>query len=198
MLQYALERLKLCRRGQVVVATSDENSDRPIVDFCKSFGTPCYAGPLNNVALRFAGAVKEFGFDCFARICGDSPFIDQRIVEQAIDLFLSTPCAMVTNVRKRTFPKGQSVEVLDSKRYLSLVDDMADPEELEHVTPYCYSHFNSSEIVNFESGGDYGKVQQSVDTKEDMACFERIVAAMTRPHWEYSYSDILAMDGGGE
>lgn len=194
MLQYTLERLGRCRSGQVVVATSAEDSDRPIVDFCRDFGMPCHTGSLRNVALRIAGAVTRFGFDCFVRVCGDSPLIDQRLVDRALELYAASPCPMVTNVRKRTFPKGQSVEVLDSRLFVALAGKMTAPEEQEHVTPYCYMHLKDSEILNFESGGDYGAVQQSVDTEADLLWVRRVVGGLERPHWDYTYLDILAME----
>jgi spore coat polysaccharide biosynthesis protein SpsF len=191
MIQYTLESLARCRRGQVVVATSDHVSDFPIVEFCRESGISYHVGPLSAVATRFAEAVAAFGFDCFARISGDSPLIDHRLVDMAIDRFIEFGCLMSTNVKVRTFPKGQSVEVLDARTFLRGVERIVSPDDQEHVTPWFYANLDAADIVNFESGGAYGEVQQSVDTAEDLAWFERTVAGMTRPHWEYTYVDLL-------
>jgi spore coat polysaccharide biosynthesis protein SpsF len=195
MLQYTLERLARCRDGMLVVSTSDRSEDEAIVRFCESLEVPCHTGPLENVALRFARTVEYFGFDSFVRICGDSPFMDFRLVDRAMDMFGAGGVRMVTNVARRTFPKGQSVEMVDGAFFLNNVDRMTGAAEREHVTPYCYVHLAVSEIASFESGGEWGHVQQSVDTVEDMHGFEALVASMRRPHWEYDYTEILALQG---
>ena len=68
-------------------------------------------------------------------------------------------------------------------------------EEREHVTAYFYSHQDNISICDFESGGDYGKFNLSVDTVEDMRRFESIVASMRNVHWEYTYKEILSQFG---
>lgn len=195
MLQYTLERLTRCSGGMLVVSTSDRAEDEAVVRFCESLEIPCHTGPLENVALRFARTVDHFGFDSFVRICGDSPLMDFRLVDRAMTIFEAGGVRMVSNVIRRTFPKGQSVEMLDAQFFLNHVDRMVSSAEQEHVTPYCYTHLPPSEIASFESGGEWGNVQQSVDTKEDMDSFGGLIAAMQRPHWEYGYADILAMQG---
>jgi len=195
MLQYLLESLGHCRQGKVVAATSDEKSDEPIADFCRSFGTPCFRGPLEDVASRFAGAVRHFGFDCFVRISGDSPLLDYRLVDKGLELFSSGEYHLVTNILPRTFPKGQSVEVIDSACFLSSAGKFSGKSEAEHVTPYFYSHQEDFVIHNFESGGDYSSIRLSVDTEEDMVRFGSVLSNMDRPHWEYSYLEMIERIG---
>ena len=64
-------------------------------------------------------------------------------------------------------------------------------EDLEHVTKYFYNHGDDFRIFNFESGADYGDIQLSVDTTQDMKMFDSIIAEMDEPHWTYSLADIL-------
>lgn len=191
MLQYLLESLEHCRRGKVVAATSDEKSDEPIVDFCRSFGVPCYKGPLEDVASRFAGAARHFGFDCFVRISGDSPLLDYRLVDKGLELFSGGGYHLVTNILPRTFPKGQSVEVIDAACFLDSIGKFSGRDEAEHVTPYFYSRQEDFLIHNFESGGDYSSIRLSVDTEEDMMRFQDMVSRMDKNHWEYSYLDLI-------
>ena len=63
--------------------------------------------------------------------------------------------------------------------------------EKEHVTTYFYLNGERFKIYNFESGEDLGKVQLSVDTTKDMLKFKNIVISMERPHWQYTFKDIL-------
>lgn len=195
MLQYTLEGLARCRGGTLVVSTSEREEDKAIIRFCKAFGVPFHCGPLENVALRFARTVEHFGFDNFVRVCGDSPLLDYRLVDKAMAIFEERNVRMVSNVVRRTFPKGQSVEMLDARYFLDHVTKILSPTEQEHVTSHFYARQNPVELEAFESGGAWGEVRQSVDTPEDMRRFAELVARMKRPHWEYTYKDILAMQG---
>jgi spore coat polysaccharide biosynthesis protein SpsF len=192
MQQYLLERLNRCDcLDAIVVATSTNESDAPIADFCYSCGVACYQGSLLNVASRFNEVLDLYGFDGFVRISGDSPLLDQRLIERALEIFVQNDLDLVTNVLKRTYPKGQSVEVLRRETFQAAYKQMGEDSEFEHVTKYFYKNQNDFKIFNFESGYHYGRIQLSVDTPQDMERFATIVAQMNRPHWVYTLDEIL-------
>ena len=162
MLQWTLERLNNCKRvRRIFVATSEERTDDPIEDFCLSSGWSCFRGNLNDVADRFAQIVHREKIPAFVRISGDSPLMDPEIVDQAIQLYETSECDLVTNILVRTFPKGQSVEVLKADTFLKILPDF-DPSEQEHVTSYYYKHPEKFRMIGFTGGEDAGKCQLSV------------------------------------
>jgi len=192
MLQYLLERLRLCRStNDIIVATSTEESDDAIEIFCKRYGVKCYRGSLSDVAGRFKAVLDSYPCDAFVRVNGDSPLLDQRLIDKGIDIFLNEHFDMVTNALVRTHPKGQSVEILRSDIFCDAYGKMRESEDLEHVTKYFYKNQNNFKIFNFESGKNLGGIQLSVDTPDDMAGLEKIVNKMDRPHWEYTFENIL-------
>mgnify|MGYP001458967500 CR=1 FL=1 len=192
LLKYLIESLFQCSViDQVVVATSIEQSDKPIVEFCQSIGVECYQGPLENVADRFAKLLEKYKFDAFVRICGDSPMLDYRLVSRAVSYFNNGEFDIVTNTLKRTFPKGQSIEIVNRDVFKTAYPLMKTRIEKEHVTKYFYLNVEKFNIYNFESGEDLGKVQLSVDTTKDMLKFKTILTSMERPHWQYTFKDIL-------
>ena len=194
MLQYLLESVNQCRFLQdIVVATSIESSDDLISNFCDSFGVKCYRGPLEDVAGRFTGAIKSYGIDAFVRICGDSPLIDFRLIDNAVETYINNTHDIVTNVLKRTFPKGHSVEVFNSCLFIKTYPLMLKIEDREHVTSYFYEHRSQYSFYNFESGHDYGDMQLSVDTIEDMEQFKKIVSLMKKSHWEYGLEELIRL-----
>ena len=193
MLQYLLENLAHCTVfDQLVVATSVEPSDNPIAEFCRAYDVPCCRGPLQDVARRFIEVINVFGFECIIRINGDSPLMDYRIIERAVSIFKSKHYNMVTNVLKRTFPKGQSVEVIDSEIFKLTYPMMKKEDEREHVTKYFYLNHERFSIYNLQSDTDYGTVQLSVDTPEDMCNVEAIISSMNDSHWEYAYEELVS------
>ena len=196
MLCYLVESVARCSEiDEMIVATSDHPSDDALEELCRANGWPCRRGPLDDVALRFLQTAKGAGFDAFVRLAGDSPLLDRRLVERAVRLYKQEGPDLATNVLKRTFPKGQSVEVVKTETFAAAYPLMTSDEEREHVTLRFYRRAEEYRLVNFESGHDYGGIQLSVDTAEDMDRFARIAACLERPHWEYTYQDFLEILG---
>ncbi len=192
MLQYLLERLSKSQYlSNIVVATSDTTTDNPITKFCLEKGVSCFRGSLTNVAKRFYRLLKKYNFEAFVRISEDSPLLDQRLVDLGIKIFLDNNYDIVTNVLKRTYPKGQSVEIVKSDAFLDAYKEMKEIEDLEHVTKYFYRNKDNYSIYNFESGEELGQIQLSVDTQQDMDNFRQVLSLMDKPHWEYGYKDII-------
>ena len=121
--------------GKILIATSTEISDDPIEEFCFSENIPCHRGSLDNVSSRFKEAVLEENVDAFVRISGDSPLIDPMVIDRAVQLYNQSPCDLVTNIMVRTFPKGQSVEVLNTDTFVKVSENIKEVSAKEHVTP---------------------------------------------------------------
>lgn len=194
LLAYLLERLDLSRElRQVVVVTSDHPSDDPIAAFCAQSGRACFRGDLVNVAGRCLAALDHYGWDAFVRISGDSPMLDQALVDRAVAIFRQGAFDLVTNVFPRSWPPGQSVEVVGGEVFRKAVAAMDEPRHLEHVTPYFYEHQQQFAIFNMASGMDFTSVRLSVDTKADLAVFARIVGRMDKPHWQYGLAEVVEL-----
>ena len=59
VLSHIVERLSYYKRiDQIIVATSDQESDNPIHDFCDLNNINCYRGNLNDVLDRYYCAAK--------------------------------------------------------------------------------------------------------------------------------------------
>lgn len=159
----------------MVLLTSENDSDLPLAEYCQQNSMNFFRGPLDNVAQRFANYLHQNPFEYFIRISADSPLLDPEVVNQAIKLCQEEAYDLVTNVLKRTYPKGQSVELVKTKTFLSLQSEMTTPEQREHVTKIFYETPDAFNIRNFESGGQFGHIQLSVDTPEDLNIIEKML-----------------------
>ena len=90
-----------------------------------------------------------------------------------------------------SYPKGQSVEVLSATTYRRVYPEIREAGDLEHITRYFYKHSEDFRIRNFSLPDNLNGINLSVDTHEDMDRFGAIISRMSRPHWEYSFEDIL-------
>ncbi len=193
MLARLLDRLKLAKRvNQIMVATSTAADDDPISQFCAAERVHCFRGPLDDVAERLVQAAHGAGADAFVRINGDSPLISPAIVDVVIELYETQDVDLATNVQTRTFPKGQSVEVIRVEA-LRRAHKMMQAGETEHVTPAFYRRASDFRIVNLASGHDWGAMQMSVDTPEDLALADKIFRDMGSSTAVLAIEELIAL-----
>jgi spore coat polysaccharide biosynthesis protein SpsF len=194
ILEYLLERLDRCALlNGVVVATSMDPSDDSVEQFCREQGRACVRGSLPNVARRFRDVLDTYKPEAFVRISGDSPLLDPKIVDRGIEIFLQGTFDLVTNVFPRSFPRGQSVEVVRAETFRRAIDNVQDADELEHVTLFFYRNPDRFRIRNFSAEVECSHVHLAIDTVEDLKRVAAIVAAMERPHWEYGLEEVIKM-----
>jgi spore coat polysaccharide biosynthesis protein SpsF len=191
LLQWLLERLAHAETlDLVVVATSEERTDDLVEEFCAARGVACFRGPLEDVAGRMLGAAREHDLDPIVRISGDSPLLDPRLVDRAVRLFREGGCSLVTNVAPRSFPTGQSVEVI-ARSALAWAAREGGAAEREHVTQPLYREADRFGVRNFSWDGPPG-LRTTLDTPEDAELLERVAAGLPGDHWTCDVDDIAA------
>ena len=193
LLQYIYSRLILLKRNPICVATSVEAKDDKIEEFCKNNNIQCYRGFLENVAKRMLDAAKYYNADAFVRINGDSPLLDPQIVEKGISIYKNGNYDLVTNSFPRSFPVGQSVEVIRTSTFEKAYEKMSRPGHYEHVTKYYYDHPDEFRIKNFCNANDLSSYRLVVDTPDDLNRMKKIIGSMTRPHTEYSLDELIEL-----
>lgn len=194
MLGYMIERIRQCKHlDNIVVATSDEKNDNSIVEFCQGLGVTFYRGHPANVASRFKEVLDMYNFDAFLRLSADSPLLDPGLINEAINIFKGGDFDIVTNVLKRTYPKGQSVELLKSDIFLKGYKEMKEMEDFEHVTRFFYVNQKNYKMFNLISSEDYHLVRLCVDTKADLDRITLIVRHMDKPHWSYGLKGLIGI-----
>lgn len=194
LLGYLLERLRRCRTlDAILLATSVSPDDDALADYCRSQDVPCHRGPLDDVAARFLGAVERLDPDGFVRVNGDSPLLDPALIDAAVTRFRDGSADVVSNVLRRTYPTGQSVEVVRTHAFRRAHRLMSEPADFEHVTRVFYRLGDRFTVTGMESPTDHSAARLAVDTADDMATFAGIVARMDRPHWEYSLEEVLKL-----
>ena len=197
LIQWVVEAVKHCDdASSVLVATSDDPSDKGIREWCDKARVEWIAGPLNDPLLRLAKAATVLGCESIVRISGDSPVLDPRLIDYALRLFNADHLDLVTNVQVRTFPRGQSVEVIRTALLQDLVSRRLPWEHREHVTSAVYQGLVSARVRNFTSseqapeyvdtvrqrGIDLGQQNLSVDTLADalhLNCVIRVLHPIT-------------------
>jgi spore coat polysaccharide biosynthesis protein SpsF len=193
-LAYLVESLAQCRELKtLVVATSVDRTDDPIVEFCEKRNLLYERGSLHDVVERIAQTLEHHPLDCFFRVCGDSPLLDHRLLATALSLYRGGEYDLITNVLPRTFPAGESVELLRSASFYKARAGEMDDEDREHVTRYFYRFPQRFRIGNFGAPKPWQEARLVLDTMDDLAVIGDIVSRMSRPHWEYGVEELMAL-----
>lgn len=96
VLLYIIERIReVFDNNNIVIATSIENSDNPIVSFANKHGIKIFRGSLENVSERFYSAAKKQDWEYAIRINGDNIFLDipllklmkKKVIKSNFDFF---------------------------------------------------------------------------------------------------------------
>lgn len=155
-------------RNKVVVALSNAKSDNRLAFFLKEKKINFFRGSLNNVAKRLFDTSIHHKSKFFMRINGDSPLIKPSIIDRAIELHKNNKkYNIITNVMPRTYPKGQSVEIISTEilnKYVKFFNKF----DKEHVTTFFYKKKNLFLIKNFKSKLLRSKINQCIDYPSDI------------------------------
>ncbi len=164
-------------RERVVLATSEDATDDPLAAYAgDALGVTVFRGSLGNVVGRFQACLRMHPGEWFVRICGDSPAIDPSLLSWMLER-VSDDLDLLTNVAERTFPRGESVEIVRTRTFLDWVTDELLPDEREHVTLRFYRHPERYRIHNvFAADSSLSGRRLVVDTPEDLCAMERILA----------------------
>ena len=177
--------------NKLVVATSKEKSDDPLVELLKNRGIEVFRGSLNDVLDRYYNAAIKYNADHIVRLTGDCPLADPAIIKRTVEKHLSTGTDYTSNCFPPTYPDGLDVEVVkfsaleEAWRYAEL------PSEREHVMPYILNHpdFFSSSNVEFEK--DLSNHRWTVDEPEDFEFVEKIYTELYSKNKKFNMQDIL-------
>ena len=177
LLQYHLERLQWSGLP-VIVATSIEPQDEPIVAFVRGHKIPCFQGDELNVLSRFYHCARALGADPVVRISSDCPLIDGHLIRQAVDQYLAwgDPLVYYSNSRQRTFPVGFDFEVFSFALLAEAFDNAVDEIDLEHVTPYINRNRSGCVAIrHFLSPDPVDRYRLTVDTPDDLALIQTLI-----------------------
>jgi spore coat polysaccharide biosynthesis protein SpsF (cytidylyltransferase family) len=168
--------LKSKQISKLLIATSNKRSDNALVNFLKKKNFNVFRGSLNNVADRLLKAAQINNSKYFIRVSGDSPLIDYKIIDRAIKIFKKNKRNkdLITNVFPRTFPSGQSVEIIKTKILKENLSEMSKSEK-EHVTIFFYKYFERFRILNFKNFSRFKKNKMSLDFRSDLPRIKKYI-----------------------
>ena len=169
LIQHVVNRIKRSKEiSKIIVSSSSKKSDDNLISYLKRNKVKFFRGKLENVAMRLHDTAKKNKAKYFVRINGDSPMIDPRLIDKAIEISQKQEgYDIITNTFPRTFPKGQSVEIIRTSILKKYSKHFSKPDK-EHVTKYFYDNPRNFKIKNITFSGKNKTMKLSIDTKKDL------------------------------
>ncbi len=188
ILQRVVNQVKKSKKiTKIIIATSKQKTDKKIINFCMKNKIHCISGPLNNVFKRFYSIIIHEKCKSFVRISADSPLIDPALIDQAVTLFNKNRYDIVTNVFPRTFPKGFSVEVIDSKIILDFLLKIKKKKHKEHMTSFFYDNYKNFKIKNLYNKINNSNINLSIDNYADFIRAKKILKFCKNKNYSLDY-----------
>lgn len=175
VLWHDLQRIRAAKEiTDVIVATTVDPSDDPIISACNAWGAKVHRGSVEDVLDRFHGAAERYGSDVIVRVTSDCPLIDPDILDLTVRALKDND--YVTNVFDRNFPRGMDAEVFTRTALDRAHREATKPFDREHVTPYIREHAELFKTANVDMPDAYHfpEFRLTLDTPEDYVLFRRI------------------------
>lgn len=179
MLEYHIERVAQSSLIDThIIATSDQQSDQAIADYCQTKQLTCFRGDEQDVLARFyqaAMSVKAKDNDIIIRLTGDCPLICPELIDQAIRKHQAGDLDQYTHISLTYFPRGFDVEVFSMASLKRAYHQAHSQAQREHVTLYLYSQ-SGAKIVPIETGQtSWSAFRLCVDEIDDLRLVQQLI-----------------------
>ena len=196
MLLHLVRRLKAASSiDAIVIATTVNKSDQPIVDFAFANGIYVFRGSEENVLERVVGAAEMLNAQVIVEITGDCPIIDPTLVERTIQLFLRSQIDYVSNSLVRSYPDGMDTQVFSLENLKKSARLTSDPLDLEHVSRYMWQHPDIFSQLNLLAPPElyWPELGLTLDEADDYQLLKKIIEALGPQNILFGCSDVIAL-----
>ncbi len=195
MLALQVERLAKTVANEIVLATTVNADDDPVVDLARKLGIGSFRGSEPDVLSRFVGAAWQAKADVVVRVTGDCPLIDPGVVDRVVNELTrnAAECDYASNVLTRTYPRGLDTEAFFWDTLLRMDRLGRSTDAREHVTlgprSHCPHLFLTRSVEDSTNNGD---LRWTVDTPQDLEMVRALAAGVGLEKQFVGYTEILA------
>jgi spore coat polysaccharide biosynthesis protein SpsF len=176
VLQHVIERVQQSNVNKVMVATSIDERNKPIVELCKKLDVKCYQGSENDVLDRFYMCCLIENADHIVRICADGCCFDYKIINKLIEKHLNEENELTTTsfLNKLTMPDGTDIEIIErTSLYRCWLESRLYSDRL-NVTTYIKNNKKRFQIRDMPLEKDYNYIRLSIDYQDDYELVKKV------------------------
>ena len=184
--------------GRVIIATTADASDDPIVAICEEEGLDCFRGDPYDLLDRHYQTARRYPAPTVIKIPSDCPLIDPAIIDEVITFYSHHPGEydFVSNLHPATWPDGNDVEIMTFSALERAWKEAERPMEREHTTPYIWERPDEFRIGNvaMADGQDLSMSHRfTIDYAEDYQFISAVYDELYPADPLFGMDDILAL-----
>jgi len=193
LLGYLVDRVrKAVYVDDIVIATTLNEKDIEIVDFCETYKVKFYRGSEDDVLSRYFESSVKFKANHIVRICSDQPLLDPLILDEMLEIYFENgPYDYLSNTVNPTYPLGMHIEIFPFEILNFLNQNCNKEYEREHVTPYIYTNPKLFKIYKKQLSKDYSHLRLGVDERDDFSLIEAIIELLYKQNPNFGLEHIL-------
>ena len=166
-----IKRFQKCRLvDDIVVATTINEADDKIYNWCKDNKIHVFRGSEDNVLDRVVSSVKSFNPDAIVQMGADSAYLDYKLIDGLISIYKKGTYDYVCNDLKLTYPLGIYGHIVNYQS-LSAINDISELSvyHKENVVTYIWDHPEQFKIKNIEAASNFNfpGLRLTIDYPED-------------------------------
>jgi spore coat polysaccharide biosynthesis protein SpsF len=193
---HLLDRVCASRRirdkKDVVVCTTRDPSDQPLVDSVERYGCSVFRGERDDIIKRFGDAIAHYGFDAVIQVDGDDPLTDTAYMDRTMDALLEDPAKGIVvseglplGVNSKSFTRAAMQRVISHYR----------TEKNDTGFIYFFTRtglFNAGTVGPMNPDHVLDAARLTLDYDEDLEVFTRIFEALYEPGKVFGVGDFVA------
>ncbi len=199
LLQILVERLTKSRFiHDIVVATTVNAQDDPIIALAERLGVKSFRGSELNVLERVCGAAKSVNAEVLVEITGDCPLIDVGLVDGVIEAFLAhyPEHRYFSNTGTEiSMPWGFDAQAFLAQDLYDINDNTPDKEDQEHVSYRFYRKESGDKYKPFhiKYTGELNRpeLRVTLDYREDYELIKAAYEALYPHNPDFTAVDVI-------
>jgi len=187
--EHLIDRLKLCKKGELILCTSTNPQDDPLIEIAKKKNIKWFRGSEENIIDRFLRCAERECADVVVRTTGDNIFTDPFLIDKAIEKHIADN-ADYTIIEGTPDLKA---EVISVNALRKLQEIAVNPEKSEYLTLYFKipGFFKTSSLlVDKELKRDY---RLTIDQQEDLDLVREIFNKLYKKGQYMNSVDIIKL-----
>ena len=168
LLAHVVGRLELlAHAATAVLATTTQNRDDAVADWCAAAGVPCFRGSEEDVLDRYLRCAERFGFTRVVRLTADNPFTDMAELDRLLELQTAGGYDYCHSFGM--MPLGVGAEVMTLAALRRSHEEGHEPHHREHVNEYIQEHpeLFPTGVLEVPAAKRRPDLRLTVDTEED-------------------------------
>jgi spore coat polysaccharide biosynthesis protein SpsF len=175
--------------AEVVLATSLNREDDALAA-CFAGTYRVHRGSAEDVLARFAGAARAARAEAVVRITADCPMLCPAVSGRVVARLLAGGCDYVSNVVRRTYPRGLDTECLTMAALERAEREATAQRDREHVTTFVWGQPALFRIAGVEDAADHSDWRWTVDTAPDLELARKLHASLPAG---FDYPELVAL-----